>query len=382
MTQLEANALPAGSVSVLSPQQLEDWLLLLLAPALGACALRELLEEYNDASLVLDAMRNGTISVSSKMRKGLLQAHEQTRDKCLEWQNAGERRHIICWNDPGYPLLLKELRDPPPLLFIEGQPENLHLPQLAVVGSRKATPAGLETTRKFAHALSQHGLAITSGLALGIDASAHIGALNAGGKTIAVLGNGLDKIYPARHQALAEEILEQGAILSEFPPGTPPLAQHFPRRNRIISGLSLGVLVVEAAVRSGSLITARLAGEQGREVFAIPGSIHNPLARGSHRLLRDGACLVEEIEDILNELNLPVALSGVTTDADQKVNSKAISKEQHTLLEHMGFDPVDTDTLVSRSGLTTELVSSMLLLLELQGNIAALGGGRFQRCDK
>ena len=363
----------------LSPQQLADWLTLILTPGLGAISRNKLLEEYTDASRIREASQQG--SLPGKIRRSFLLDRTKTVDACLQWQASKSNRHIICINDARYPALLKEIPDPPPLLFIEGRYEALHQAQLAIVGSRKATPPGLETTRQFARALGQHGLTITSGLALGIDASAHIGCLDVKGQTVAVLGNGLDKIYPARHQSLAEEIVENsGAIVSEFIPGTPPLAQNFPRRNRLISGLSLGVLVVEAAVRSGSLITARLAGEQGREVFAIPGSIHNPLARGAHRLLREGAVLVENVDDILNELGSIATASSTVSPPAEKSTSPA-APEQQALLEYMGFDPVDTDTLVSRSGLTAERVSSMLLLLELQGNIAALGGGHFQRSE-
>jgi DNA processing protein len=379
MTQ-EANPRPDGCTSTLSPEHLGDWLRLIMTPGLGAVSQHRLLNTFQHASQILAAIDNGTVELPAKARKGFAQTHHKMVDRCLAWQAKKDRRQIICWSDARYPALLKEIPDPPPLLFVEGETSALSQPQLAIVGSRKATPSGLETTRQFASALSQHGLGVTSGLALGIDASAHIGCLDAQGITTAVLGNGLDKIYPARHQSLADEIIEKGVLVSEFPPGTPPLAQNFPRRNRIISGLSLGVLVVEAAVRSGSLITARLAGEQGREVFAIPGSIHNPLARGAHRLLRDGATLVEQIDDILNELGPLAALVGTAAATSaQKSVRPAIGAEQQFLLDCMGFDPVDTDTLVARSQLTTERVSSMLLLLELQGNIAALGGGHFQR---
>lgn len=378
MTQ-EANSRPDGCTTTLSPEHLADWLKLMMTPGLVAIGLDHLLHKYQHASGILAAIDDGSEALSAKTRKGFEQTRHKMLDACLTWQAKKARRQIICWDDPRYPALLKEIPDPPPLLFVEGESSALSQPQLAIVGSRKATPSGMETTRQFASALSQLGLGITSGLALGIDASAHIGCLDVKGVTIAVLGNGLDKIYPARHQSLADEIAEQGALVSEFPPGTPPLAHNFPRRNRIISGLSLGVLVVEAAVRSGSLITARLAGEQGREVFAIPGSIHNPLARGAHRLLRDGATLVEQIDDILAELGPLAALVSTTGLPAQKSTTAAIGHEQQCLLDCMGFDPVDTDTLVTRSQLTTERVSSMLLLLELQGNIAALGGGHFQR---
>jgi len=213
-----------------------------------------------------------------------------------------QARHILTLHDPAYPALLKEIADPPPLLFVRGDPAVLSRPQLGIVGSRNPTPGGRSLAEDFARSLSRCGLVVTSGMALGIDAAGHRGALRGGGTTLAVAGTGPDRIYPARHRDLARAIVEQGAIISEFAPGTPALPSNFPRRNRIISGLSLGVLVVEAACRSGSLITARLAAEQGREVFALPGSIHNPLARGCHHLIRQGAKLVEDIEDIVEEL--------------------------------------------------------------------------------
>jgi DNA processing protein len=261
---------------------------------------------------------------------------------------------------------------------VVGDPTVLQQPQLAIVGSRKPTAGGRDNARDFARAVCKLGLTVTSGLALGIDANAHSGALDMACPTVAVLGNGMDRIYPARHRNLADNIRQHGALLSEFPPGTPPLAAHFPQRNRIISGLSLGVLVIEAALRSGSLITARLGAEQGREVFAIPGSIHNPLARGCHYLLRDGAHLVECPGDITAELG---ALAAVQPGPAPVIAAETPPPVDalHTLLEHMGFDPVDIDTLIERSGLTAEQVSSMLLLLELQGKLAALGGGHFQR---
>lgn len=269
-------------------------------------------------------------------------------------------------------------------MFVQGDVTLLNAWQLAIVGSRNPSSSGRESAYAFAEYLASGDLIITSGLAMGIDAAAHQGALAGGGKTIAVVGTGLDRVYPAKHHDLAHQIVEKGALVSEFPLGTPPKAENFPRRNRIISGLSLGTMVVEAAIRSGSLITARMAMEQGREVFAMPGSIHNPLARGCHRLIREGAKLVESAEDIIEELG---ALAGVKPmQNDNKSTNKSaanLSKkdpEYQLLFEKMGFDPIHIDVLISRSGLTADVVSSMLLLLELQGQVASLPGGQYIRC--
>lgn len=278
--------------------------------------------------------------------------------------------------DNNYPALLKEIPDPPPLLFVRGKPELLSLPQIAIVGSRNPSNVGVETAFAFAHTLSLHGFVITSGLALGIDAASHRGALSAKGYTLAVAGTGLDRIYPARHIDLATEIVKTGAIVSEFPPGTLAKANHFPRRNRIISGLSQGLLVVEAAKESGSLITARMALEQNREVFAIPGSIHNPLARGCNALIREGAKLVETTQDILEEFNQYF-------QQDEKFQGEPLQSildlEQQTLLNRVMFSPTAIDKLVEDTRMSAETVSSMLLILELQGYVEANPGGCYTR---
>ena len=296
---------------------------------------------------------------------------------------AEPNHHLIALSDPRYPRLLREIPDPPAALYVIGDPDLLSATQLSIVGSRNPTPGGSETAQAFASYLTQSGLTITSGLAMGVDAAAHRGALAAGGKTIAVAGTGLDRVYPARHRELAHEIAAQGALISEFSLGTPALAHNFPRRNRIISGLSLGVLVVEAALQSGSLITARLAAEQGREVFAIPGSIHNPLARGCHALIRQGAKLVETAADILEELG-PIAqitIPARQTDGVGNITS-GLGVEATTLLDCLGFDPTPVDSLIERSGLTPEAVSSMLLVLELQGHVVSAPGGHYNRVIK
>ena len=282
----------------------------------------------------------------------------------------------IILTDPGYPTQLKEIADPPLILFVRGNPELLSSPQIAMVGSRNPSTMGIDTATSFAKNLAQHGFVITSGLALGIDAASHRGALKANGHTIAVAGTGLDRVYPARHKDLATEIVHSGAMISEFPPGTTAKANHFPRRNRIISGLCLGLLVVEAAKQSGSLITARLALEQNREVFAIPGSIHNPLARGCNALIREGAKLVETTRDILDELN---QYNQQDEDITAISMQSTLDLEQQTLLNLIMFSPTSIDKLVEMTGQSVEVISSMLLVLELQGFIEATAGGCYTR---
>jgi DNA processing protein len=296
---------------------------------------------------------------------------------------AGPGRQLVTWGSPAYPALLASIPDAPLVLFVEGDSSTLSLPQLAIVGSRNPTPIGRDTAAQFARHLTAAGLAITSGLALGIDAAAHRGALAGGGRTIAVQGCGLDRIYPRENAELAQEIAARGALVSDLPTGAPPLKQHFPRRNRLISGLSVGTLVVEAALQSGSLITARLAAEQGREVFAIPGSIHSPLSRGCHRLIRQGAKLVETADDIFSELGALLAGLRPATHAEapdpQQDSGHALDKDYEILLDALGFEPAAVDTLVARTGLEAGAVASMLLILELEGRIAQQPGGLFCR---
>lgn len=303
-------------------------------------------------------------------------------ERDLEWLSA-DNRHVIDQQHQFYPELLKQITDPPALLFVQGDVTLLSKWQLAIVGSRNPSASGRDSAFEFARYLVQGDIVITSGLATGIDAAAHKGALAAAGKTIAVIGTGLDRVYPAAHRDLAHHIAENGAIVSEFPLGTSPKAENFPRRNRIISGLSLGTLVVEAAVKSGSLITARMAMEQGREVFAIPGSIHSPLSRGCHQLIREGAKLVETANDIIEELG---ALAGVIPQDQQfsdpaaaMTESAELDNDYQQLFEFLGYDPIHIDILIDKSGLTVDAVSSMLLLLELQGKVASLPGGRYVR---
>jgi len=313
--------------------------------------------------------------------------------RCLRWLEA-DHHWLITRDDPLYPPLLQRIPDPPLALFVAGQPDVLVRPQIAIVGSRSATRGGLDHAGSFAHRLARAGFVITSGLAAGVDGAAHRGCLDAGGQTIAVAGTGPDRVYPARHRRLAEDILEGGALISSFPPGTPPLPGNFPARNRIISGASLGVVVIEAGLRSGSLITARLANEQGREVFAIPGSVHNPQARGCHRLIRDGAHLTESADEVIEAL-APLAqeLAGALEhllELDGGRNDKGLDEspdlphilsdpDYQQLLDVIGFDPTPVDTIIERSNLTPAAVSSMLLMLELDGAVVAHAGGRYSR---
>lgn len=306
-----------------------------------------------------------------------------TVEQDLAWaQKTGN--HIITINDPDYPQLLKEIPNPPLLLFVCGDLQLLKSPQIAIVGSRNPTPTGLETAFVFAKELAQAGLVITSGFAMGIDAASHKGAIAAPGKTIAVMGTGLNQIYPARHTSLTQKILECGGVLlSEFALGAKGSIWHFPLRNRIISGLSLGALVVEATIRSGSLITARLANEQGREVFAVPSSIYNPLARGCHYLIRQGAKLTEQSADILEELGELAGLKKLSIlDTKKSQEKNKLDQEHRKLLDCIGFETTTIDVLVMRTGLSVQLVSIMLLELELQGLVKSVASGVVRAHDQ
>ena len=281
--------------------------------------------------------------------------------------------------DEAFPELLAQLQDPPEELYVLGDIDALHLPSLAIVGSRNPTRTGARNAHEFASFLGKTGFCIVSGLAQGIDTAAHRGALDAGAPTVAFLGTGIDRVYPAANRDLAHEIARNGALVSEFPLGAHPDKWHFPRRNRLISGLSLGTIVIEAARRSGSLITARLAAEQGREVFALPGSIHNPLARGCHQLIRSGAKLVETGEDIVDELQPLVGHMLQAGNASTEEVEKPLARdgEYGDLLKVLDHDPSSIEFLAEQSGLTIDQVSSMLLILELEGKVEALSGGRY-----
>ncbi len=346
---------------------LRHQLALLLIPGIGPVQFRELLERAGDIAALFAS------PPPCKFQNALRHPDWAAVDHCLAWVEQ-EGCTLLAEDNPLYPEPLRQLHDAPPLLFARGDISVLQNPQLAMVGSRNPTVVGRETAREFARTLAASGMTITSGLAMGIDAASHQGALDGGGQTIAVFGTGLDRVYPAKNRELAHTIVEQGGLLlSEYPPGTEPKPANFPRRNRIISGLSLGTLVVEAALRSGSLITARFAAEQGREVFAIPGSIHNPLARGCHQLIRQGAKLVESAQDILEEL--APQLRTLLAETESKPSLVVEEKEHNILLECMGDGTSNVDQLVQRSGLTADAVSSMLLLLELQGHVVSTAGG-------
>jgi DNA processing protein len=292
----------------------------------------------------------------------------------LDWL-AVDGHAYIAWDDRDYPAMLLETPSPPPMLYYVGRRDLLAQPAFAIVGSRNATPQGCADAQAFAATLAAAGLVIVSGLALGIDAAAHRGGLSESGRSIAVVGTGPDRIYPARNRDLAHALAAQGLIFSEFPPGTPPLRSNFPRRNRLISGLSRGLLVVEATLSSGSLITARLAAEQGRDVFALPGSIHSPFSKGCHRLIREGAKLVETAQDILDELKLANPASiGARGRHDAPADEPAVQ----AILAALGHSPADADTIAARSGLGASTVLATLTALELAGRVAPLPGGRYQ----
>ena len=312
-----------------------------------------------------------------------LEAPDETRIAAdLRWLETSGAA-LLAATEAAYPELLRCSPDAPAVLYVRGNPACLLEPQLAMVGSRNPTAGGRATAREFAASFARLGLAITSGLALGIDAACHEGALAAGGITIAVLGCGLDVVYPRENAALADRVAASGALVSEFPPGTPALREHFPQRNRIIAGLAHGTLVVEAAQRSGSLITARLAGVAGRDVFALPGSIHNPLARGCHELIRQGAKLVERVEDVLAELKISLSHqllgSNAPTPPGTSSAGPVLDKAYKILLDALAFEPASVDSLIERTGLNSESIASMLLILELDGHVAPHPGGRYSR---
>lgn len=292
----------------------------------------------------------------------------------LDWQNSASDNHILVWSSPAYPVLLKEIADPPVVLYAKGQLSAFEQPLLAIVGSRNPSVTGSENAKNFAKELSLYGITIVSGLALGIDGQAHIGCVEAEGKTIAVLGTGINCIYPRRHSQLAAQITQNGLLISEFPLNSPPIAGHFPRRNRIISGLSLCTLVIEAAIKSGSLITAKMALEQNRDVLAIPGSIHNPLARGCHHLLQQGAKLVTSVTDVLEELR--IESNHLTTDKP----FFSLASGNENLVKFIGFELTSIDQIIVRSGFTIEQVTGELAELELQGAVKAVPGG-YIRCE-
>jgi DNA processing protein len=361
-------------------EKLRHWLALIRAPKVGPATFYSLVQYFNEPEAVFKASRSmlENLGLRPETLAYLQEPDWYQVDADLAWRDSPEAQ-ILLFTDAAFPPLLKDIPDPPPVLFVIGDTAILGHKQLAMVGSRHPTPAGLETAEEFARHLAGNGIVITSGLAMGIDAASHRGALAGGGMTVAVAGTGLDRVYPARHRELAHQIAAHGVLVSEFPPGTPPTAANFPRRNRIISGLSMGVLVVEAAMRSGSLITAKLAAEQGREVFAVPGSIHNPQARGCNSLIRQGAKLVETANDIFEELG-GFAVS-FAEESDRDAQAAELDADYQRVLNSVDHAPTAVDTVVQRSGLTADAVCSILLVLELQGLIASTSSGHYcQTC--
>ncbi|MFA5241631.1 MAG: DNA-processing protein DprA [Sulfuricella sp.] len=356
------------------------WVALSQIHGLGGESYRRLLQSFGEPEHIFAA---GYAALENAVRAPVARLISAGPDlealtPTLKWLE-DPLNHIVTLADTDYPRALLEVPDPPPLLYVKGQRQYLNFPALAIVGSRNATPQGLTNAEDFAHLLSDHGLCIVSGMALGIDGAAHRGGMRGQASSIAVVGTGLDIVYPARHRGLAHELAQKGALVSEFPLGTPSKAQNFPRRNRLISGLSRGCLVVEAALRSGSLITARLAAEQGREVFAIPGSIHSPLAKGCHHLIKQGAKLVESAQDILDELGYPSVVASASTSMPIPAS---LSKNETLLMQCLGFDPTGIDALVGCSGLTSDSVCAILLTMELAGYVTSLPGGLYQRSGK
>lgn len=360
------------------------WLRLTMTPGVGPATTRELLKAFGlptaifaASAAALTRVVNAELSrtLAGPAAEGIVRAIDITR----QWLAQDERRFVLTLADADYPASLLATTDPPPVLYGVGRRELLASPMLAMVGARSSTRQGEATASAFAEHLARAGLTVVSGMARGIDAAAHEGALKAQaagalGSTVAVIGTGADVVYPSAHRALCERISTHGLMLSEYPLGTPPVAHNFPRRNRIIAGLSRGVLVVEAALRSGSLITARLAADLGREVFAIPGSIHSPLARGCHRLIRDGAKLVESGEDVLEELRLePLAPGAMPNAAGQ------FDKPENSLMEALGHDPVDIDILCERTGMESGALVAALFELEMAQRVERLPGNRYQR---
>jgi DNA processing protein len=353
------------------------------APGLKAEHVRAAVAELGELQRIAEPASAARCASLPERARAFLTAPDESRIEAdLHWLAESGACPIAC-TSAGYPRLLARTAGAPAVLYVLGSVHALAAPQLAMVGARAATQGGRATAREFAQFFARSGLAITSGLALGIDAASHEGALAGGGLTIAVCAHGLDRIYPAEHRALAQRIRDQGALVTELPPGTPARRELFPQRNRIISGLALGTLVVEAARHSGSLTTARCAADQGREIFAVPGSIHNMLSRGCHQLIREGAKLVESAEDVLSELGIllksQILTPGPIEACEEAAPARPLDKDYEMLLDALGFEPVSVNTLVERTGLSSGSVASMLLILELGGRIAPHPGGRYCR---
>jgi DNA processing protein len=365
---------------VIDPDELAAWLRLLETPGVGRESARKLLSAFGSPDAVFRASTSAQRTVAGSAVAQALGAGHDTLDEListtLQWLSAApQSRTVITLGDPHYPAALLETADPPLLMYAQGRLAQLQAPSLAIVGSRNPTPQGLDNARDFAEHFSHAGLAVVSGLALGVDTAAHEGALRGPSGTVAVVGTGLDQVYPKRNAKLAQRIALEGLILSEYCLGTPPLPENFPIRNRIIAGLTRGTLVVEAALQSGSLITARLAGEAGRDVYAIPGSIHSPQSRGCHALIKQGAKLVDAAQDVLEDLRL--ASPGASSNAPPTEPRAA-----DPLLDALGYDPVSLEALVARTGWSAAQLSTKLLELELDGQVARLPGQLFQRISQ
>lgn len=367
-----------NSDEVLCEEDVAAWLRLLMTPGVGGVTRRQLLRIWSwPTDIFATSLSEKRQHVDETLALRLQHPPEhwqETTARTLDWLRA-PNCHMIPLGSPHYPASLLQIPDPPVCLFAQGHlPALTQLPWLAMVGSRNPTPQGVSNARAFARVFAEQGLGVVSGLALGIDGAAHEGALAGSGPTMAVVGTGLDRVYPKAHHALAHKIAESGLLLSEYVLGTPPLAAHFPQRNRLISGLSAGVLVVEATLQSGSLITARLAGDQGREVFAIPGSIHSPQSKGCHTLIRQGAKLVDSAQDVLDELQIQ------TPAAQQEVaRSDKATPQASALVQALGYEVVDLDTLLARTGMTAQELQVALMGLELEGHVQRLAGARWQR---
>ncbi|WP_299023098.1 MULTISPECIES: DNA-processing protein DprA [unclassified Tepidimonas] len=369
----------------MAPDDWEDWLRLMATDGVGPTTARRLLAAFGPPAAIF-AQRANTLAevvgaVTAARLLGMPDGWQELRTRTREWLLANPNHHLLALGDEAYPPALLTTPDPPPLLHVVGDPVALAAPRaLAIVGSRNPTPQGADNARAFARALAGEGVCIVSGLAAGIDAAAHEGALDAGGQTVAVVGTGVDRVYPARHRALAHRIAHAGSVVSEYLLGTPPLPAHFPRRNRIIAGLSQGSLVVEAALGSGSLITAELATQMGREVFAIPGSIHSPQSRGCHALIRQGAKLVETAAHIHEELaGVWAHASTPAATPPTAAPTAAANTGDDPVLVALGYDPTPFDVLQARCGWDTARLQAHLLTLELDGRVQRLPGGRLQR---
>jgi DNA processing protein len=377
---------------MIDSDDLREWLILLRTPGMNARRLREGLIGRGGAAPLLRWLEGHREGLTAEGRAWIATPDEATLARDLAWLSGDDQRLLRC-TDEDFPPQLEAIPDPPAALFVKGDASLLLRPQVAIVGARRAQPPGLANARRFAGALAVGGLLVTSGMADGVDGAAHEAALDAGEPTIAVIGTGPDLVYPRKHHALARRIAAHGALVSEYPPGVASLPRHFPQRNRIIAGLSLGVLVIEAGLRSGSLITARVAGEQGREVFAVPGSIHNVLAEGCHALIAEGARLVQRADEILGVLAPAAVELGAELRArlDRPGGGPAAGRhktgpfdwrqddEYRRLLDAMGYDPASLDALIGTTGFTAGALSSMLLMLELEGQVASLPGNRYQR---